>query len=150
MWVVIVIELLLAVLALRSVRWAYVAFMVLGVLYFPLRVNFRFDPHPCELVFSGRLAIYSLTNFPHIVLFALGYILTAAQFQLSKWSSFLWSAGIMLFFGALVEILEGVTGQGHCRSRDLIPDAAGALIGALVVLALYRIGWRPRPSWSLI
>ena len=149
MWVVVnIIRILLAVLALRSNRWAYVAFMMLGLLYFPLRVNFRFDPHPCELVFGAPLAIYSLTNFPHIVLFALGYILTAAQFQLTKWSSFLWSAGLILFFGALVEILEGVTGQGHCRARDLIPDAAGALIGALIVLALYRIGWRPRPRWS--
>ena len=47
MWVVInVIRVLLAVLALRSNRWAYVAFMALGLLYFPLRVNFRFDPHP--------------------------------------------------------------------------------------------------------
>jgi hypothetical protein len=150
MWVVTVIRVLLAVLALRSIRWAYVAFMIQGLLYFPLKVNFRFDPHPCELVFGGRLAIYSLTNFPHIVLFSLGYILTAAQFELSKWSSFVWSAGLILFIGALVEILEGVTGQGHCRARDLIPDAAGALIGALIVLAFYRIGWRPRPRWSLM
>ncbi len=150
MWVVTVIRVLLAVQALRSIRWAYIAFMVLGLLYFPLKVNFRFDPHPCELMFGGRLAIHSLTNFPHIVLFALGYILTAAQFQLSKWSSLLWSAGIILFIGALVEILEGVTGQGHCRARDLIPDTVGALIGALTVLALYRIGWRPRPRWSLM
>ena len=149
MWLVTVIRVILAVLSLRGLRWAYVAFMVLGLLYFPLKVNFRFDPHPCELVFGVGLAIYSLTNFAHIILFALGYILTAAQFELSKWSSFLWSAVLMVFFGALVEILEGVTGQGHCRARDLIPDTAGALIGALIVLALYRIGWRPRPRWSL-
>lgn len=149
MWLVTVIRLLLAVLSLRGIRWAYVGFIILGLLYFPLKVGFRFDPHPCELIFGGRLAIYSLTNFPHIVLFALGFILTAAQFELSKWSSFLWSIALMVFIGALVEILEGITGQGHCRARDLIPDTAGALIGALIVLALYRIGWRPRPSWSL-
>jgi xanthine/uracil/vitamin C permease (AzgA family) len=148
MWLVTVIRVLLAVLALRGFRWAYVAFMVLGLLYFPLKVNFRFDPHPCELIFDGPLAIHSLTNFPHIVLFALGYVLTAAQFQLSKWSSFIWSAALILLVGALVEILQGVTGQGHCRALDLIPDTAGALIGALIVLGLYRIGWRPRPSWS--
>lgn len=149
MWVLTVIRVLLAILSLRGIRWAYVAFMILGLLYFPLKVSFSFDPHPCELIFDGRLAIHSFTNFPHIVLFALGYILTAAQFQLSKWSSFLWSAGLILFFGAIVEILQGVTGEGHCRARDLIPDTAGALIGALIVLALYRIGWRPRPRWSL-
>ena len=144
-----VIRVLLAILALRGIRWAYVAFMVLGLLYFPLKVNFRFDPHPCELIFDGPLALHSLSNFPHIVLFALGYVLTAAQFQLSKWSSFVWSAALILLVGALVEILQGVTGYGHCRARDLIPDTAGALIGALIVLALYRIGWRPRPRWSL-
>ena len=150
MWLVTVIRVLLAVLSLRGMRWAYVAFMVLGLLYFPLKVGFRFDPHPCELTFGAGLAIHSLTNIPHIVLFALGFILTAAQFQLSEWSSFVWSAGIIVFIGALVEILEGITGQGHCRVRDLIPDTAGALIGALIVLALYRIGWRPRPRWSLM
>ena len=149
MWLVTVVRLLLAVLSLRGIRWAYVGFIILGLLYFPLKVGFRFDPHPCELIFGGRLAIYSLTNFPHIVLFALGFILTAAQFDLSKWSSFLWSIALMILIGALVETLEGVTGQGHCRARDLIPDTAGALIGALIVLALYRIGWRPRPGWSL-
>ena len=126
-----------------------VAFMVLGLLYFPLKANFNFDPHPCELVFGVRLAIHSLTNFPHIIPFAVGFILTAAQFQLSKWSSFLWAAGVTVFIGALVEILEGLTGQGHCRGRDLITDAGGGLIGALIVLALYRIGWRPLPRWSL-
>ena len=149
MWILTVIRVLLAILSLRGLRWAYVAFIVLGLLYFPIKVGFRFDPHPCELMFGGRLAIHSLTNFPHIVLFALGFILTAAQFQLSKWSSFLWSAGLIVLIGAMVEILQGITGQGHCRARDLIPDLAGALIGALIVLTLYRIGWRPRPRWSL-
>ena len=149
MWILNVIRILLAVLALRGLRWAYVAFMVLGLLYFPLKVNFRFAPRPCQLIFGPSLAVHSLTNFPHIVLFALGYVLTAAQFQLSKWSSFLWSAALIVFFGALVEIMQGVTGEGNCRARDLIPDTAGALIGALIVLALYRIGWRPRPRWTI-
>jgi hypothetical protein len=73
MWLVTVIRVLLAVLSLRGFRWAYVAFMVLGLLYFPPKVNFRFDPHPCELVFGVGLAFYSLTDFPHIILFALGF-----------------------------------------------------------------------------
>ena len=72
MWLLTVLRLLLAVLSLRGIRWAYVAFIVLSLLYFPIKVGFRFDPHPCELIFGGRLAIYSLTNFPHVVLFALG------------------------------------------------------------------------------
>jgi hypothetical protein len=36
--------------------------------------------------------------------------------------------------GALVEVAEGLSGRGHCRFRDLIPDSAGALLGATAVL----------------
>lgn len=149
MWLVEVVEVVLAGLSLFGVRLAYVAFMILGLLYFPMRVSFRFDPHPCELTFDLPLAIYSLTNYAHIGLFAFGYVLTSAQFRLSKWAAFVWPAAIMLAFGVLVEIAEGVTGRGHCRSRDLIPDTAGVLVGCLIVLLLRRIGWRPRPSWSV-
>ncbi|HJZ67953.1 MAG TPA: hypothetical protein VKF81_07525 [Blastocatellia bacterium] len=150
MWLLTGLRVVLAILSLLGARWAYVAFMVLGLLYFPMKVGFGFDPHQCELTFDLPLAIYSLTNYAHIVLFAFGYVLTSAQFRLSKWRPFVWAAAIMLVFGALVEIAEGVTGQGHCRSRDLIPDTAGVLIGCVIVLGFKRIGWKPRPSWSLM
>jgi hypothetical protein len=52
--------------------------------------------------------------------------------------------------GMLVEIAQGVTGEGNCRARDLIPDTLGILIGAIIVFLLRRIGWRPRPTWSLM
>lgn len=39
--------------------------------------------------------------------------------------------------GIYVELAEGITGIGTCRLRDLIPDMAGALVGA-VVWVLYR------------
>ena len=150
MWLLTVIRLLLAVLSLRGMRWAYVAFLLLGLLYFPLKSGFRFDPnYPCELTFGAALAMHSLRNVPHIVLFAIGFILTAAQFRLSKWWDFMLAALLMMTVGALVEILEGVTRQGNCRMRDLIPDSVGAALGAIIVLGLYRIGWRPRPTWSL-
>jgi VanZ like protein len=123
--------------------------MLLGLLYFPIKSGFRFAVPPCQLSFDLPLAIYSLRNFPHIVLFAIGFVLTAAQFRLSKWRDFLLAAALMVTFGALVELLEGFTRTGNCRLRDLIPDTVGAFIGALVVLTLYRIGWRPRPTWSL-
>ena len=139
----------LAVLSLRGVRWAYVAFVCLGLLYFPAKVGFRLDPHPCELTFGISLAIHSLTNYAHIVLFTLFFVMTSAQFRMSSWKSFIWAALITMTMGALVEIAEGVTGKGHCRSRDLIPDAAGALIGAVIVLLLIKLGWKRRPTWSL-
>ena len=36
--------------------------------------------------------------------------------------------------GLFVELAEGISGEGHCRMRDLVPDAAGALLGAVYVL----------------
>jgi len=150
MLVMAIVRFALIVLALRGARFAYVAFILLGLMYFPAKAGFQLHPHPCELTFGMALAIYSLTNYAHIVFLAFGFILTSAQFRLSNWSAFAWVALITLVLGALVELAEGVTGQGHCRARDLIPDAVGALVGFIIVLLLYRIGWRPNPSWTLL
>jgi len=150
MWLLTVVRLILAVLSLRGVRWAYIAFITLGLLYFPAKAGFQLDPHPCEMTFDFPLAIHSLSNYAHIVLFALGFALTSAQFRTWNWSAFAWAAAITIVLGALVEVAQGVTGQGHCRLRDLIPDTVGALAGSVIVLILRRIGWRPRPTWSLV
>ncbi|MCA1816139.1 MAG: hypothetical protein LC746_06975, partial [Acidobacteria bacterium] len=105
MWLVASIaRVALAAFALRGVRWAYVAFLVLGLLYFPAKVGFRLDPHPCELTFGVRLAVHSLTNFPHVILFALGFVLTCAQFRLTRRADFAWAALVTLALGAAVEV----------------------------------------------
>ena len=147
---VVFVRLVLGVLSLRGVRLAYVAFIVLGLLYFPIKVNFHLDPHPCELTFDIPLAIHSLTNYAHIILFALFFVLTSVQFRMRNWPMFAWTALATVVMGALVEGAEGITGQGHCRLRDLIPDTAGALVGSVIVLILNRLGWRPRPTWSIV
>jgi hypothetical protein len=144
------IRLVLGVLALRGNRWAYVAFVVLGLLYFPAKVGFRLDPHPCQIPFDIPLAIHSLTNYAHIVLFALFFAMTSAQFRTSSRSAFAWAAVATIAMGVLVEVAQGVTGTGNCRLRDLIPDSVGALAGSVVVSLLHKIGWRPRPRWSLV
>jgi hypothetical protein len=109
MWLLTIVRVVLAILAVRGRRWAYVAFMILGLLYFPIKSHFTFDPHfPCELTFGLPLAIHSLRNFPHIVLFAVGLVMTAAQFRLSKWLDYIWSATTIMAFGAVVEILEAL------------------------------------------
>src|SRR2546425_9769365 len=59
--------LVLGILSLRGVRWAYISFVLLGLLYFPASVGFRLNPQPCELTPNLALAIYSLTNYAHIV-----------------------------------------------------------------------------------
>lgn len=149
MWLLAFLRFALGVLALRGVRWAYAAFVVLGLLYFPAKVGFRLDPNPCQLAFDIPLAIHSLTNYAHVILFALFFVMTSAQFRTSNRRAFAWSALATLAMGALVEAGQGVTGEGNCRLRDLIPDALGILIGSLIVLLLRRMGWRPRPTWSL-
>jgi VanZ family protein len=125
-------------------RWAYVTFVVLGLLYFPVSVGFRLNPRPCEVVVNMPLAIHSLTNYRHIVLFVLFFFMTSAQFRMSQWRGYVWAAVACIVMGLLVEIAQGISGHHHCRLRDLIPDAAGVLIGAGIVFLWNRMRGRPR------
>jgi hypothetical protein len=138
--------LVLGVLSVRGVRWAYITFVLLGLLYFPASVGFQLDPQPCELTINIPLAIHSLTNYAHIVLFALFFVMTSAQLRMANWSAFAWAAMAATVMGVLIEIDEGVTGKGHCRLRDLIPNAVGILLGTVIVLLWDRIRRTPRPS----
>jgi hypothetical protein len=138
--------LVLGILSLRGVRWAYLTFVVLGLLYFPVSVGFRLNPRPCELIPDLPLAIFSLTNYPHVVLFALFFLMTRAQFRAYTWPVFAWAALAGIVMGALVELAEGISGNGHCRLRDLIPDAAGILLGSVIVLLWKKIRRAPQPG----
>jgi hypothetical protein len=120
-------------LAFFGIRPAYVTYIVLSLLYFPLQVGFEFHPRACQMAISPDLALQSLTNWGHVVLFGIFYLMTMAQFRLRNASAFAWSACIVIVMGALVEIAEGTTGARNCRLRDLVPDAAGAALGFLVV-----------------
>src|SRR6266478_2210671 len=57
----------------------------------------------------------------------------------------IWALLATLLVGALVEIAEGMTmtGRGHCRVRDLVPDAAGALGAALLLAVWSRLSRKP-------
>ena len=136
----------LGILSMRGVRWAYITFVVLGLLYFPASMSFRLNPQPCELTPNMALAIYSLTNYAHIVLFALFFLMTSAQFRMPHWSAFAWAATAAIIMGVLVELAEGITGKGHCRLRDLIPDTVGIVIGSGIVFFWNRIRGRPQPT----
>src|SRR5262245_34615512 len=128
-----VVMLVLVFLSLRGKRWAYWAFVGMSLLYFPARVGFRLDPHPCSFAFTIPLAIYSLRNYAHIALFAFFYILTSVHLRASRWRGLLLAGLITLAMGVIVELGEAISGQGTCRLRDLVPDAVGALLGAAVV-----------------
>lgn len=147
MWILVtLIFLVLAILSLRGVRWAYITFVFLGLLFFPARVGFRPDPQPCELAFNIRLALFSLTNYGHIWRLALFFVMTSAQLRMNKWSAFALAALTSIGMGVLVELAEGISGKGHCRVRDLVPDTAGILLGSVIVLVWNRIRKRPPAS----
>ena len=136
----------LAIAAIRGARWAYVAFVVLGLLYFPAITGFRVDPKPCDLALDAPLAVQSLSNYGHIILFFFFFLMTARQFRSSGWSSLAWSVGLTMAMGAAVEVAEGLSGAHHCKASDLVPDLMGALLGLLVVVVAGTNGKRHAPS----
>jgi VanZ family protein len=131
--------LVLGILSLRGVRWAYITFVVLGLLYFPASVGFRINPRPCEGIPSLTLALWSLKNYGHVVLFVLFFFMTIAQFRMTNWRRYAWAALACMVMGLLVEFAEGISGAHHCRMRDLVPDGAGTLIGAGIVFLWYTV-----------
>ncbi len=136
----IAVFLMLGILAFRGARWAYFMFLVLGLLFFPVRVGFHFHPQPCEYALNLPLVLFSLTNYKHILLWAIFFLMTAVQLRsYGRRSQLLIAAGAALAMGIYVELAEGITGQGHCRLRDLVPDVAGATLGAILVLALPKL-----------
>lgn len=132
----------LIVLSLRGVRWAYATFVVLSLLYFPAKAGFRLDPTPCRLALDLPLALLSLTNYAHIVLFALFFLMTSAQFRTFNPRVFAWAGLATLAMGASVEAAQGISGWGHCRLRDLVPGGAGVLLGGMIAAL-----WAGARSW---
>ena len=123
----------LAIASLFKVRFAYAAFVILGVLWMPARAGFRFAPNQCETSMSLALAIHSLTNYRHIVLFTIFAIMTLAQFARDDRWRFLKLALIALGMTVAVEGEQALLGKGHCRVRDVVPNTAGTLVGACVI-----------------
>src|SRR3989442_15364322 len=134
---------LLALLALRRKRWAYLAFVVLGLLSFPAQTHFGVHVPRCEqLIPTMRLVVLSLHNYAYIALFAGFYWMSWVQFRKTE-ARAVWALLATLLVGALVEVAEGMTGRGHCRVRDLVPDAAGALGAALLLAVWSRLRRKP-------
>lgn len=126
----IIVWIVLAVFALRGARWAYAIFLVLAFVWIPGSGGFRFHHAECDRSFSLDLALYSLTNYKHIVLFGMFFLMTRVQLGRTP-HALLIAAAATLAMGLLIEVEEGLT-VGHCRIRDLVPDSAGALIGAVI------------------
>ena len=133
-----IVSIACGLLAFFGIRRAYVAYVVLSLLYFPMQVGFQFRVPACQLAISPELALMSLTNWAHVMLFGIFYLMTMAQFRRRTVSAFAWSALIVVVMGALVEVAEGATAR-NCRVRDLVPDAAGAVLGMAVIVVVTRI-----------
>ena len=143
-WIITALFVVLAVLAFLRKRWAYWAFIAGGMLFFPASVGFHFHPHPCECALNLSLALFSLTNYGHLVRFTIFFLMTAVQLRAARLrTQLLLATAAVLAMGIYVELAEGLTGEGHCRLRDLVPDLAGALIGA-VILTLWAVTRRRR------
>ncbi len=99
---------MLGALAFQGRHWAYGTFMLLGLLFFPARAGFHMDPHPCQCELTVPLALFSLTNYKHIVLFGILFLLTSAQLRAyTTRTRFLIASGVVLAMGIYVELAEG-------------------------------------------
>ena len=142
---IMVVSLILIGFALRGKRWAYVSYIVLSLAYFPMRSGFDLAPSACQLAFGADLALLSMTNYAHVILFAIFFAISAIHFGGRRWAarSILIRAGIAtVLMGAAVELAQGATGNGNCRLRDLIPDTMGAALGAILLVLTHRLAHR--------
>jgi len=130
--------------ALRASRWTYSIVFPLSLLYFPMKAG-GVRPVQCEWTFNASLAFYSLGNISHMVGFTIFFMLSVAQLPKVK-HAMAWSFAACFALGLLVEIAEGATGIHNCRMRDLIPDMAGACIGAIAVLIVRRLAAMRTPA----
>ena len=130
-----------AVFALRGARWAYAIFVILGHVWIPARTHFHLHAPPCDGDLSLAMVRNALMKYKHVTLFGLFFLMTAAQ--LPKTRSALWWAGLAtIVMGVLIELEEGATGTGYCHLADLLPDATGAILGALILLG--KRAWEKR------
>jgi len=139
----VVVWIVLAVFALRGAGWAYAVFVILAFVWIPARAGFHLHRPECETRLSLDLVLFSLTNYKHVFLFAVFFLMTRVQLGRTPYALLIATAAT-LAIGVLIEIEQGATGDGHCRMRDLFPDSAGALVGALIA----RI-WKKREITTL-
>ncbi|HEY0997586.1 MAG TPA: hypothetical protein VGD77_16470 [Gemmatimonadaceae bacterium] len=116
-------------------RWVYLACLLVAIARIPARTGFVLRPPACDARLSLANAQRSLTKVPHVVLFGLFFLVTVLQFDRLDRRVIGWSILATGGLGLLVELEEGATRTGNCRLTDVLPDLAGALLMAALVLA---------------
>ena len=137
-----VLAIALLALSLLRKRWAYVGFVMLAVLAIPSRTGFALVRPVCNLTPGITQVAASVGNVPHIVLFAMFYVVTAVQFSGALLPRLGWPALISCAFGVALELGQGATRTGNCELHDLVPNTIGVLIGAALVA-----GWLVLTRW---
>jgi hypothetical protein len=136
--------LVLFVLALRGARWAYAIFVVFAFVWIPARTGFHLHQPPCQMRFTLDLALNSILKYKHVSLWAAFFLMTWVQVRRSRYALPIAVIATMTV-GILIELEEGATGTGMCRATDLLPDALGALTGALIATL-----WRRRQAKAVV
>src|SRR5580765_6199777 len=132
----------LALFALRGKRWAYFAFVVLGLLYYPAQAHFQFHAPKCEQILPTLQQIVPLLhNYLYLALFAGFYWMSWVQLRDANARS-LWALVATVVAAALFEIADGMSAVVavaktarharavvaaaplHCRVQDLVPALA--------------------------
>jgi VanZ family protein len=128
---------ILAGFALRGARWAYAIFIILAFVWIPARTGFRLHRPPCDFDVTLDYSLASMLKYKHVFLFGVFFLMTGVQLARVRGASLI-AAAATLAVGVLIELEEGATGTGYCKLVDLLPDALGALVGALVAAI-----WKP-------
>lgn len=142
MWLIVALP--LVILAFRGARWAYASYVAFAVTFLPARAGFQLGPFACETAVSVSSALFSLQNWKHIVLSAMVAMMTVVQFRERRAAAAGTAVAVTVALGLIAELEQGAFGQGHCRMRDLVPDLAGALLGALLLVSWQRYRDRRR------
>ena len=125
----------------RQRRWLYATYMIVAVTRIPARTKFHLVAPVCDTRLTLENASRSMTKVPHMVLFGLFALLTAAQFNRLDRRTIYWSLAATAALGLIVELEEGATRTGNCRITDVAPDIVGALamlVPLAVVIAAVR------------
>lgn len=133
MWLLVTVP--LVVLSLRGSRWAFAVYVLLAITFLPARAGFHLSPFTCETEVSVSSALFSLQNWKHVGLTSMVAMMTMAQFRDRRAGAASAAVAVTVALGLIAELEQGAFGQGHCRLRDLAPDLAGALLGALVLVS---------------
>jgi len=115
--------------------------MIVAVTRIPARTKFHLVAPVCDTRLTLENASLSMTKVPHMVLFGLFALVTAAQFNRLDRRTIFWSLAATAALGLIVELEEGTTRTGNCRITDVMPDIVGALamlVPLAVVIAAVR------------